>query len=368
MKRIPFLDVGQTYLELKGEIDSSVQRVLSSGWYIQGEELEAFENEFAAYCGVSHCIGVANGLDALHLILRAYGIGPGDDVIVPAHTFIATWLAVTYSGANLVPVETRDDASYTMDPELIEAAITPRTRAMIPVHLYGRPADMDSMNQIAIRHGIKVIEDAAQAHGALYKGRKAGSLGDAAAFSFYPGKNLGAFGDGGAITTDNGVLAGKLRALRNYGSSAKYVHDLIGLNSRLDPLQAAILRVKLRHLDEWNARRRALVECYCRGLVSTNVALPLISAEVESVFHLFVVRTSQRERLQARLSAVGIETLIHYPIPPHRQKAYSSMNGLRLPLAKRLADEVLSLPLGPHLSGADVATVCCELKRALDGQ
>jgi dTDP-4-amino-4,6-dideoxygalactose transaminase len=365
MKKIPFLDLGWTYQELKAELDIAVQRVLNSGWYIQGEELEAFESEFAEYCGARYCVGVGNGLDALHLILRAYGIGPGDEVIVPVHTFIATWLAVTYAGAKPVPVETRDDASYTISPELIESAITPKTRAIIPVHLYGRPADMASIKHVTAKHGLKVIEDAAQAHGARYKGRRAGSLGDAAAFSFYPAKNLGAFGDGGAITTADGELAGKLRSLRNYGSSAKYVHDMIGLNSRLDPLQAAILRVKLRHLDEWNARRLSLVECYRRNLAETDVVLPMISDGYGSVFHLFVIRTSKREMLQAGLKEAGIETLIHYPIPPHKQGAYSSMRCLNLPLAERLASEVLSLPMGPHLSSGDVEEVAHHVTRIL---
>jgi len=365
MKKIPFLDLGQTYQELKAELDIAVQRVLNSGWYIQGEELEAFESEFAEYCNAGYCVGVGNGLDALHLILRAYGIGPGDEVIVPAHTFIATWLAVTYAGAKPVPVETGDDAAYTISPERIEAAVTPKTRAIIPVHLYGRPADMTPIMHIAAKHGLKVIEDAAQAHGASYQGRRAGSLGDAAAFSFYPAKNLGAFGDGGAITTADGELAAKLRALRNYGSSAKYVHNMIGLNSRLDPLQAAILRVKLRHLDEWNARRLSLVECYRRNLTETDVLLPMMSDGYESVFHLFVIRTCKREILQAGLKEAGIETLIHYPIPPHKQGAYSSMSCLHLPLAEHLASEVLSLPMGPHLSSVEAEEVAHHVTRIL---
>jgi dTDP-4-amino-4,6-dideoxygalactose transaminase len=365
MNPIPFLDPGQTYRELKTELDAAVQRALNSGRYILGEELEAFESEFAEYCGAKYCVGVGNGLDALHLILRAYGIGPGDEVIVPAHTFIATWLAVTYAGAKPVPVETCDDASYTISPERIETAITPRTRAIIPVHLYGRPADMTPITHIAGKHGLKVIEDAAQAHGARYQGRRAGSLGDAAAFSFYPAKNLGAFGDGGAITTADADLAAKLRSLRNYGSSAKYVHDVIGLNSRLDPLQAAILRVKLRHLDEWNARRLLLVECYQRSLAGTAVALPLITAGFESVFHLFVLRTAKRDMLQAGLKKTGIETLIHYPLPPHKQGAYPSMRRLHLPIAESLANEVLSLPLGPHLSCGEVQEVAYHVARIL---
>lgn len=365
MRRIRFLDLGQAYHELKAELDIAAQRVMNSGWYILGEELEAFESEFAEYCGARYCVGVGNGLDALHLILRAYGIGPGDDVIVPSHTFIATWLAVTYAGAKPVPVETPDDATYTISPELIEAAITPKTRAIIPVHLYGRPADMAPIKRIAARHGLKVIEDAAQAHGARFQGRRAGSLGDAAAFSFYPAKNLGAFGDGGAITTSDAELAAKLRSLRNYGSSAKYVHDMIGLNSRLDPLQAAILRVKLRHLDEWNARRLSLAECYRQCLAGTNVLLPAKSDGFESVFHLFVIRTPHRDMLQAGLKEAGIETLIHYPIPPHKQGAYGSMQDDILSVAERLSREVLSLPMGPHLSIDDVCEVARQITRVM---
>ena len=365
MMRVPFLDVGQAYLELKGELDAAVQRVLHSGWYILGEELEAFEAEFAAYCGARYCIGVGNGLDALHLILRAYGIGPGDEVIVPAHTFIATWLAVTTAGAKPVPVDAGDDAAFTIPPQGIEAAVTARTKAVIPVHLYGRPADMDPIRRIALRHGLKVIEDAAQAHGARYRGRRAGSLGDAAAFSFYPAKNLGAFGDGGAVTTDDRELAARVSAARNYGSAAKYVHERFGLNSRLDPLQAAVLRVKLRHLDEWNARRLALAGSYREGLAGTDVVLPEFSEGFEPVFHLFVVRTPRRGALQAGLKEAGIETLVHYPIPPHRQGAYSSMGGLSLPVAERLATEVLSLPIGPHLSRAEVQEVAGHVSRIL---
>lgn len=338
---------------------------MNSGWYILGEELEAFESEFAEYCGARYCVGVGNGLDALHLILRAYGIGPGDEVIVPAHTFIATWLAVTYSGAKPVPVETRDDAAYTISPELIEAAITPKTRAIIPVHLYGRPADMVPIKHVAAKHGLRVIEDAAQAHGARYQGCRAGSLGDAAAFSFYPAKNLGAFGDGGAITTSDAELAAQLRSLRNYGSSAKYVHDLLGLNSRLDPLQAAMLRIKLRHLDDWNARRLSRAECYRQRLTGTKVLLPASDDGFESVFHLFVVRTPHRDKLQTSLKEVGIETLIHYPIPPHKQGAYGSMRGHVLPVAERLSNEVLSLPMGPHLSTGEVEEVAYHVTRVL---
>jgi dTDP-4-amino-4,6-dideoxygalactose transaminase len=365
MSRIPFLDVGETYRELRDEIDGAIQRVMNSGWYILGEEVEKFEEEYAAYCGARFCLGVANGLDALHLILRGFGIGRGDEVIVPSHTFVATWLAVTFAGATPVPVEPRDDTTYTIDPDKIEAAITPRTRAIMPVHLYGRPADMAPIDAIARRHGLKVIEDAAQAQGATYRGRRAGSLGDAAGFSFYPGKNLGAFGDAGAITTNDGELAAKLRALRNYGSSAKYVHDVQGLNSRLDPLQAATLRVKLRKLDEWNARRLTLVRRYMDMLDGAAIGLPASGGELESVFHLFVVRTGRRDELQAQLKEAGVETLIHYPIAPHKQGAYVHMRNLRLPIAERLAGELLSLPVGPHLTLDAVDEVASHVNRIL---
>lgn len=365
MTKIPFLDLGETYTELKTELNSTIQRVMSSGWYIQGEELEAFETEFAEYCGTKFCMGVGNGLDALHLILRAYGIGPGDEVIVPSNTFIATWLAVTHAGAEPVAVEIPDDASYTISPELIEAAITSKTKAIIPVHLYGRPADMTPIMSIAAKHGLKVIEDAAQAHGAKYHGCRTGSLGDAAAFSFYPGKNLGAFGDGGAITTNDEELVKKIRSLRNYGSSQKYVHDMIGYNSRLDSLQAAMLRVKLRYLDEWNARRVSVAERYQQLLAGTELVLPAVTAGFDSAYHLFVVRTPKRDVLQAELKNAGVETLIHYPIPPHMQRAYKTMQNLALPVAERFSAEVLSLPLGPHLSAESVEKVAQQISRIL---
>lgn len=354
---IPFLNLALPYQELKFEIDDALQRVMASGWYIAGQELEAFEADFAQYCGTRYCVGTGNGLDALHLILTAYGIGPGDEVIVPSHTFIATWLAVTHAGATPVPVEVSEQ-SYNLSPELIEAAITPRTRAIIAVHLYGRPADMAPVMAIATKHGLKVIEDAAQAHGARYHECRAGSLGDAAAFSFYPGKNLGACGDGGAITTSDEELMRKLQALRNYGSSTKYIHEVVGFNSRLDALQAALLRVKLRYLDQWNARRVSLGCLYRRLLAGTSLVLPAEAAGIESVYHLFVVRSGERDLLRNRLKGVGVETLIHYPIAPHKQEAYRAMAGLALPIAERLAQEVLSLPIGPHLSGAEVEDVC----------
>lgn len=364
MKIIPFLDLKESYLELKTEFDIAVQRVMNAGWYIQGEELRAFESEFAEYCNVKYCIGVGNGLDALHLILRAMDIGAGDEVIVPSNTFIATWLAVSYAGAIPVPVEP-DETTYNIDPTRIEAVITQKTKAIMPVHLYGQPADMEPILEIAYRYQLKVIEDAAQAHGARYKGKRVGGLGNAAGFSFYPGKNLGAFGDGGAVTTNDPMIAEKVKSLRNYGAPKKYSHDVKGFNSRLDELQAAFLRVKLRHLDEWNARRLELVECYRRCLAGTTVLLPEIPVGFESVFHLFVIRTINRDMLQAGLKEAGIETLIHYPTPPHKQGAYRSMQGHALPIAEGMSREVLSLPMGPHLSNAMVEDIAWNIKRIL---
>jgi dTDP-4-amino-4,6-dideoxygalactose transaminase len=362
MKNIPFLDLKQTYLELKVELDDAIQRVMNSGWFILGEELKKFEEEFAEYCNVKYCIGVGNGLEALHLSLRAMDIGAGDEVIVPSNTFIATWLAVSYSGATPVPVEP-DETTYNIDPARIEAAITKKTKAIMPVHLYGQPADMDPILDIAGRYNLKVIEDAAQAHGARYKGKRVGGIGHAAGFSFYPGKNLGAFGDGGAVTTDDSTIAEKVKRLRNYGSQIKYSHDVKGFNSRLDEIQAAFLRVKLRHLEEWNARRLKIVERYRECLTGTNILLPETPKGFESVFHLYVIRTKNREMLQTGLKASGIETLIHYPIPPHKQGAYATMNGMSYPVSERLSSEVLSLPIGPHLSTDNVEEVADSITR-----
>jgi len=355
--RIPFLDLKAAYHELKEEFDAAYERVMESGWYILGEEVEAFEQEWAAYCGTAHCVGVGNGLEALHLVLRAWGIGPGDEVIVPSNTYIATWLAVSYAGATPVPVEP-DPRTYNLDPARIEAAITNRTRAIIPVHLYGQPADMDLIVEIAQRWGLKVLEDAAQAHGARYKGRRAGGLGDAAAWSFYPGKNLGAFGDGGAVTTNDADLAERLRVLRNYGSRVKYHNEVKGFNSRLDPLQAAFLRVKLRHLEEWNRRRQGVATAYLHALrEALFMLLPQVPEWAAPCWHLFVVRHPRRDELQRALEAAGVGTLIHYPIPPHRSGAYTDA-GFRdgaFPLADELAATVLSLPMGPHLDEGQAA-------------
>jgi dTDP-4-amino-4,6-dideoxygalactose transaminase len=349
--KIPFLDLRAAYLELKNELDVAIIRSLETGWYIGGAEVEAFEVEYANYVGATHCIGVGNGLDALHLVLKAMGIGPGDEVIVPSNTYIATWLAVSYTGATPVPVEP-DERTYNIKPALIEAAITPRTKVIIPVHLYGQPADLDPILEIAHRHKLFVLEDAAQAHGARYKGKRIGAHGDAVAWSFYPGKNLGAMGDAGAVTTNNPKLAEKIKMLRNYGSKVKYVNEITGYNSRLDPLQAAALSVKLKYLDEWNERRKKIAAFYLKELQATSLLLPCVPDWADPVWHLFVVRTPQRDEFQKHLESNNIGTLIHYPIPPHLQKAYHYMNAFpgTYPLSETIHKEVLSLPIGPHLS------------------
>jgi dTDP-4-amino-4,6-dideoxygalactose transaminase len=340
---------------------------MDSGSYILGKELETFETEFAAYCGVNHSIGVGSGLDALHLILRGYGIGCGHEVIVPSNTFIATWLAVSYAEATPLPIES-DPRTYNLDPNRIESVLTPHTKAIIPVHLYGQPADMDPILEIAQKHGLKVIEDAAQAQGAQYKGRRTGSLGDAAGFSFYPAKNLGAFSDAGAITTNDADLTDRIRRLRNYGSQQKYYHELKGFNSRLDELQAAFLRVKLRKLDEWNARRRRIAELYNSQLstVNSQLVLPYVPSWAEPAWYIFVIRHPRRELVQQRLAEAGIGTLIHYPIPPHLSPAYNNGKYSRgtFLLAEELSDTALSLPIGPHVSSEEVRCVVEALNRA----
>lgn len=356
-ERVPFLDLHGPYAELKEEMDDAIARVLSSGWFLLGDEIAQFEAEFASYVGASHCIGVANGLDALTLALRAVGVGAGDEVIVPSNTFIASWLAVTYAGATPVPVEP-DVATYNMNPALIEAAITPRTRAIMPVHLYGQPADMLAIRDIAKRRGIHVLEDAAQAHGARSDGRRVGNVGTAA-WSFYPGKNLGALGDGGAVTTDDAGIAERLRKLRNYGSSKKYVHEVAGVNSRLDELQAAVLRVKLRHLDEWNARRVGIAARYTRELPGDELVLPMVPPFANPSWHLYVVRTTSRAWVQAQLTASGVDSLVHYPLSPHLQGAYSGLGYSKgsFPIAEALQEEVMSLPIGPHMTETQISRV-----------
>lgn len=360
---VPFLDLGAAYRELRTDIDAAVARVLSSGWYLLGAENEAFEAEFAAYCGGRHCVAVGSGLDAIVLTLRALDIGPGDEVLVPSHTFIATWLAVAATGATPVPVEP-EQATFLIDAGALEAAVTPRTRAIVPVHLYGQPVDLDAVDAVAGRHGLAVVEDAAQAHGAYYRGARVGSR-FAAAFSFYPGKNLGAQGDGGAVVTSDADLAAKLRLLRNYGSTVKYHHEIKGTNSRLDELQAAMLRVKLAHLDEWNARRQAVADRYVSELGGLpGVVLPAVPGWASHVWHLFVLRVTERDRLQERLTAAGVGTLIHYPVAPHRSPAFAELGLTGLPVAERLAGEVLSLPMGPHLTTAQVDQVIAAVRDA----
>lgn len=356
---IPFLDLKTINLRQKEQFHEALERVLQSGWLILGKELEAFEQEFAHYCGVKFCIGVANGLEALHLTLKAWGVGGGDEVIVPSNTYIATWLAVSQTGATPIPVEPNIH-SYNLDPTLIEAAITSRTKAIIPVHLYGQSADMKPIMDIAKRNNLKVLEDAAQAHGATYQSKKVGGLGDAAAFSFYPGKNLGALGDGGAITTNDPELAESLRVLRNYGSEVKYHNKLKGFNSRLDELQAAFLRVKLRLLDEDNLKRKVIAGRYTKAFRDLScLQLPAVDEYGEDVWHLYVIRHPKRESLIRCLAEHNIGSMIHYPIAPHMQPAYSELNLSEgcLPIAEEMHRTCISLPIGPTMTEADVDAV-----------
>jgi dTDP-4-amino-4,6-dideoxygalactose transaminase len=367
--KVPFLELKPTYLELKEEFDAAYHRVMDSGHYLFGKELESFESDFARFCGTKHCIGVGNGLDALHLTVRAYGVGPGDEVIVPSNTFIATWLAVSYAGATPVPVEPFM-STCNIDPAQIEKAITPKTRAIMPVHLYGQPADMDAINDIAQKHGLVVIEDSAQAQGARYKGKRTGGLGNAAGHSFYPGKNLGAFADAGAVTTNDDALAARVRTLRNYGSKKKYFYDEQGINSRMSELQAAFLRVKLNRLEEWNSRRQQIARRYLdafRPLASAGkLAVPVVAEWADAVWHLFVIQVEQRSTVQKKLEEAGVGSLIHYPLPPHRSDAYASKQQFpQLPLADKLSNTVLSLPMGPHLSQEAVEAVVCSLPQCL---
>lgn len=360
---IPFLDLGAGYRELKNEIDTAVSRVLDSGWYILGPEVETFEVEWAEYCGAEHAVGVANGLDALTLALRALEIGPGDEVIVPSHTYIATWLAVSAVGAVPIPVEP-NYATYNIDIDSIQAAVSDRTRAILPVHLYGQPVDLDPILEFARRSHLYVIEDAAQAHGARYKSKRIGAHGDIVCWSFYPGKNLGALGDGGAITTNNSRIAERIISLRNYGSIHKYENTEIGVNSRLDPIQAAILRVKLSFLDEWNDRRKLIAQRYDEGLTKTSLILPFVPEWADPVWHLYVVRSDHRKKFCSNMAKAEIGTLIHYPTPPHMQSAYRDLSYSPddFPAAKRLSREVLSLPIGPQLEMSSVEQVLAAAK------
>ena len=369
---VPFLDLKAINASQRAELLAAFERVLDSGWYVLGAEVTAFEREYAAWCGAAHAVGVGNGLEALSLVLRAWGVGPGDEVVVPSHTYIATWLAVTHVGATPVPVEP-DEHSFNIDPARIEAAITPRTKVLLPVHLYGRPAEMAPILTIARRHGLKVLEDAAQAHGAVYAGKRLGAHGDAVAWSFYPGKNLGALGDGGAVTTDDPALAERLHTLRNYGSRVKYRNDEVGWNSRLDELQAALLRIKLPHLQAQNEHRAVVAQQYLEGLadLAGELQLPQVCPRARSVWHLFVVRHAQRDALARALNAAGVGTVIHYPVAPHRQPAYAGMGsgaGLgagAFAIAERLHAQVLSLPIGPTQTAAQTQHVIAAVRHAV---
>lgn len=350
---VPFLSLKDVNARYAEELKAAAARVIDSGWYVLGEELAAFEREFAAYCGVRHAVGVGNGLDALSLILRGYkelgAIEEGDEVIVPGNTFIASFLAITENRLVPVPVEP-DPTSFNLDPACVEAAIGPRTRVILAVHLYGQLADMNTLSALARQHNLLLIEDAAQAHGAMSGGRKAGAFGDAAAFSFFPAKNLGALGDGGAVVTGDTALAQRIAALRNYGSDVKYRHLFQGLNSRLDEMQAAMLRVKLGHLDDDIAWRRRVARRYRDGIRHPQILVPEVAREEQHAWHLFVVRCSHRDALQQHLQAHSVQSQVHYPVPPHRQPAYAVLRDADLPLTERLHDEVLSLPIGPTLS------------------
>lgn len=360
---VAFLDLGAAVAELRPALDAAWHRVMDRGWFIAGEELSTFEAEFAAFCEAPSCVGVANGLDALALVLRAWEIGPGDEVIVPGQTFIATWLAVSQLGATPVAVDVEADTCL-LDARLIEAAITPRTKAIIPVHLFGQMADMHAIAAVARRHGLRILEDAAQAHGARRDGLAVGALAHAATWSFYPGKNLGAYGDGGAVTTADPTLAHQLRALRNYGSERKYVHDLSGVNSRLDELQAALLRVRLGELEAWNQRRRTIAKRYLEALAGLpGLTLPTIAAGSAPVWHLFVVMHDARDRLHQALAARGVQTLMHYPTPPHHCGVYrDSHSSVSMPHGEAAAARCLSLPIGPHLSADDVERVIAAVR------
>lgn len=355
---VPFLNLLPAYSEMQCELEKAVARVLSSGVFIGGPEVTAFEQRFADYCQAAHCVGAGNGLEALHLALRALGVRQGDEVIVASNGFIATWLAVTMAGATPVAVEP-DSNTYNLNPALIESAITCRTRVILPTHLYGQPADLSPISDVAQRHGLKLLEDGAQAHGARYKGKRVGTHGDAVTWSFYPSKNLGALGDAGAVTTSNLETARRIRQLGNYGSTQRYVHEVKGFNSRLDPIQAAVLSTKLALLDQWNDRRRAVAARYLTDLEGCGLVLPRVLDGAEPVWHLFVVRHEERDELANYLSERGIDTLIHYPVPPHLQAAYADLGFGRgaFPIAERLADEVISLPIGPHLNERQVDAV-----------
>ncbi len=359
-KSIPFLSLADLNEACHDEIVSSIKAVIDSGRYINGDSCQLFESQFADYCGVRHCVGVGNGLDALTLVLRAWRtlgfLGEGDEVIVPANTYIASILAVVHAGLTPVLVEP-DEPTMNIDPQQVERAITPRTRVILAVHLYGQCADVTSLKEIATRHQLRILEDAAQAHGAFHHGQRSGRLGDAAGFSFYPTKNLGAIGDAGAVTTNDCELADCVRMLGNYGSRAKYLNAVAGFNSRLDEIQAAILSVKLRYLEHENLRRREFATQYIDGICNPMVELPVTLEGNEHAWHLFVVRVPDRFRFMQELSRCGVETAIHYPTPPHRQPALESFRSQRLPITEKIHDRVVSLPLHPRLRNEDVRRI-----------
>lgn len=362
---VPFVDMRPMHNEIRKDLDAAYNRVVDSSWFIQGKELEQFEDEFAAYCGAKYCVGVATGLDALYLVLRAWNIGAGDEVIVPSNTYIATALAVSYAGATPVFVEPVIE-TFNIDPMKVEEKITDRTKAIIAVHLQGRCADMDAIRTIADKHGLKVLEDAAQAHGAKYKGKRAGSLGDAAGFSFYPGKNLGALGDAGCVVTNDEVVAKKVRALGNYGSDRKYHHIYKGTNSRLDEMQAAFLRVKLPHLEKWNNYRRKVAARYLNEIKNPLIKLPMpTSDEFEHIYHVFVIRCDKRDELEKYLADKDIHTIKHYPTPMHLQKAYEDLNIPEgaLPIAEEISRTVLSIPMYYGITDEQVSYVIDVLNR-----
>ena len=346
---IPFLDVGAINSRFKDELELAMKQVLESGWYILGEKSRAFEKAFAEYCGIEHCIGCGNGLDALRLGIKALGFGENDEIIVPANTYIASILAISDNGCKPIFVEPSLQ-TYNIDVERIESAITPRTKAVLVVHLYGQVVEMQKVWELAQKYNLAIIEDCAQAHGAIYQGKRVGTLGDVAGFSFFPGKNLGALGDGGAVITKHKDVAERVKALGNYGSHKKYVNLYKGLNSRLDELQAAFLEIKLKHLDSDNESRRAVAKFYRENITNNKIILPECVSEEGHAWHLFVLRCEERDRFQAYLKDNGIETIIHYPIPPHKQEAYKEYNHLSLPITEKIHREVLSLPISPVMS------------------
>lgn len=354
---IPIVDLKREYKQIKTEINEAIQRVLDKQWFILGEEAEKFEEEFSKYVGTKYSIGVNSGSDALYLAIKALGISSGDEVITVSHTFVSTVDAIVRNSAKPVFVDI-DPETYTMDVNQIEDKITERTRAIIPVHLYGHPADMDAITAIAKKYKLFVIEDACQAHGAEYKGKKVGGIGDIGCFSFYPSKNLGAYGNGGIIVTNNEELAKKLSMLRNYGQSQKYYYDFMGINSRLDEIQAAVLRVKLKYLDEWNEKRRNIAKLYNELLKNSNIILPIEKDYAKHVYHLYVIRSKNRNELQQYLSQNGIQTQIHYPLPVHKQKSYLDL-GFRahLPVTEKICNEILSLPMHPWLTEEEVEKI-----------